>query len=478
MILDRYIICKVITKGELMKTYYEWLEIQPTSSKEEIKKAYFRMVRKYPPDKEEEKFKSIREAYETLSNAKTKQEYDQMLMLPEDIKVMIDKGKQLLSEGYIQQSVVYFEFIIDRCPNIEFLKAELAHVYILNGNTGKAIKMLEDLIAKYPKIPGYRTKLGIAYLERGWNNKALSQLEDAIKLDEDNIGGWLALIKVYKNRNKIQESIDVINRALKKESLQEVDFVLYYELLLGYLMLGVLENNMAEYHQEIKGALRNIQVLGRNDKEKRKSCGIMMLHVIDFMAEYDEFTYLDVVVEIAEELIEKNEETVELIKCLKKYGKYAVLIGNMVKEGALSEKILQLLLFEMHGDKAEEHEMMVEAVEIHVAENYREFREEIQQLKEVYPGLYMIKKEFFGMLENTKERRKFVRNSSKRAMEMMAKVLEKMGSEGFGYEEEEEWEEDYNRTSELPFVRIEVKVGRNEPCPCGSGKKYKKCCKK
>jgi len=25
-------------------------------------------------------------------------------------------------------------------------------------------------------------------------------------------------------------------------------------------------------------------------------------------------------------------------------------------------------------------------------------------------------------------------------------------------------------------IRIEKKVGRNEPCPCGSGKKYKKCC--
>ena len=24
----------------------------------------------------------------------------------------------------------------------------------------------------------------------------------------------------------------------------------------------------------------------------------------------------------------------------------------------------------------------------------------------------------------------------------------------------------------------EKKVGRNEPCPCGSGKKYKKCCAK
>lgn len=27
-----------------------------------------------------------------------------------------------------------------------------------------------------------------------------------------------------------------------------------------------------------------------------------------------------------------------------------------------------------------------------------------------------------------------------------------------------------------PIVREVPKIGRNEPCPCGSGKKYKKCC--
>ena len=26
-----------------------------------------------------------------------------------------------------------------------------------------------------------------------------------------------------------------------------------------------------------------------------------------------------------------------------------------------------------------------------------------------------------------------------------------------------------------PFVREQPKVGRNQPCPCGSGKKYKQC---
>src|SRR5207302_9958151 len=29
---------------------------------------------------------------------------------------------------------------------------------------------------------------------------------------------------------------------------------------------------------------------------------------------------------------------------------------------------------------------------------------------------------------------------------------------------------------DLPIRRSLPKVGRNEPCPCGSGKKYKNCC--
>ena len=32
--------------------------------------------------------------------------------------------------------------------------------------------------------------------------------------------------------------------------------------------------------------------------------------------------------------------------------------------------------------------------------------------------------------------------------------------------------------SNEPIVNNEPKVGRNDPCPCGSGKKYKNCCGK
>jgi len=29
-----------------------------------------------------------------------------------------------------------------------------------------------------------------------------------------------------------------------------------------------------------------------------------------------------------------------------------------------------------------------------------------------------------------------------------------------------------------PTVTVDKKIGRNDPCPCGSGTKYKKCCGK
>jgi preprotein translocase subunit SecA len=39
--------------------------------------------------------------------------------------------------------------------------------------------------------------------------------------------------------------------------------------------------------------------------------------------------------------------------------------------------------------------------------------------------------------------------------------------------------EDYDAEPLAPsdtVIREERKIGRNDPCPCGSGKKYKKCC--
>jgi uncharacterized protein YecA (UPF0149 family) len=37
---------------------------------------------------------------------------------------------------------------------------------------------------------------------------------------------------------------------------------------------------------------------------------------------------------------------------------------------------------------------------------------------------------------------------------------------------------DHHHEAEEPYRRVTAKVGRNDPCSCGSGKKFKKCCGK
>ena len=52
---------------------------------------------------------------------------------------------------------------------------------------------------------------------------------------------------------------------------------------------------------------------------------------------------------------------------------------------------------------------------------------------------------------------------------------------GEGWEEEKQ-KKDYilsrgeDTAAPATVKREAAKVGRNDPCPCGSGKKYKKCC--
>lgn len=57
-------------------------------------------------------------------------------------------------------------------------------------------------------------------------------------------------------------------------------------------------------------------------------------------------------------------------------------------------------------------------------------------------------------------------------------ITNKNGETTFSFRIPSITEIDFVRDSALnqPVVRPSRKIGRNEPCPCGSGKKYKKCC--
>ena len=62
------------------KDYYEILGVNKNASKDDIKKAFYKLAHKYHPDKKdgnEAKFKQVNEAYQVLSDDAKRSKYDQ-----------------------------------------------------------------------------------------------------------------------------------------------------------------------------------------------------------------------------------------------------------------------------------------------------------------------------------------------------------------------------------------------------------------
>jgi preprotein translocase subunit SecA len=96
------------------------------------------------------------------------------------------------------------------------------------------------------------------------------------------------------------------------------------------------------------------------------------------------------------------------------------------------------------------------------------------------------KKESFNLFLELTSRIKFesyttlhlvqLRAEENEDIEMARRELERFANESM--ENMELIHEDANQPQEKEEVKIEKKIPRNEPCPCGSGKKYKQCCGK
>ena len=68
--------------SKLPQDPYAVLGVDRTSDEAAIKRAYFRLVREYPPEREPEKFQQIRSAYDLVRTAEARSQTDLFLLQP------------------------------------------------------------------------------------------------------------------------------------------------------------------------------------------------------------------------------------------------------------------------------------------------------------------------------------------------------------------------------------------------------------
>lgn len=468
-----------------MKDYYEILALTPKASKEDIKRAYFRLVRKYPPDRFEVEFMSIRKAYETLSNEETRKQYDSINNLSTDIKEDYRLARTFMEEGNIKKAIKILEKMQKEDPKMLLVKASLAEAYLENNNSGKALKIYEELTTAEPKNAAFAGYLANAYLNRGWHKKAILAYKRAIELDSDNISLWLGLSSAHVENWDYWNARNVLEKFLDVVKDIDDNTTIYLELI----MLDINFKMFSTIHK----SLDKLVQLAINNDEVKDNVAFTLAHLASYLMQRGREEDAIRTIEKAAQILPKNKDILRIKKEFGNFVRYIDEFHKMERNVKIKHEVAALIALEvLPSEELEmndeiEKDAMTHLQEYSVLIDYNKYRISIKKLAKEYPNLYALKAVFFNKLTDSIERKK-LQGVYEKQIGKYKSIIDQYVYEHEYEEDDDEEDDEYDNNGfdddgfddepQEPIVREEPKVGRNDPCPCGSGKKYKKCCGK
>lgn len=144
---------------------YQVLDLPPTASPEDIRRAYYQMVRKYPPEKDPERFQQIRRAYETLSDEKARREYDALQEHGDEISGLYSQAVHLMEQGHWETAAARLKHVLVLSPGNQSALNSLGVCLLHAEKFQKANEVYRDLVREHPEVALYQFNLGISLFE-------------------------------------------------------------------------------------------------------------------------------------------------------------------------------------------------------------------------------------------------------------------------------------------------------------------------
>ncbi|MBR1743137.1 MAG: DnaJ domain-containing protein [Lachnospiraceae bacterium] len=457
-----------------MNEYYEILGLKNGASKEEIKKAYFKMVRKHTPESDPEMFQKIRRAYEQLKDMDEKAASGPEfapLTDPEQIRYL-DEVMTLYRKGSLEKACSICE---EACA---FAPDEVRFLYLLNdlqdkcGYTGKAVKSAEKLVQKDPENIWYQRRLAYACYERGYMKKAFPVFKKVYEMgarDLDFILMFADECDYYGDYIRERAILlEILEHKEKWKKDEFPDFVeIFFHLFSGADRFGTelevlrLFSDFVDGHRSLfsENAALAVNLLDEHFfRDTRNEVKERMLHILDTF-----------------EAASRRKEVREDIHRYKEEYRY----GQIQYDDRFLEIFkIACSVFCFYAFEDDVCRRYAETdVKLCMLMQRGEVLGQTKLLETEYPALYEKLRDFFEILEKS-ENPGYLKEKMKKDYDRMDAYMHS----GYFYE----WYPEEKSTgsvnvivdgySDMPFVRNGKKVGRNDPCPCGSGKKYKQCC--
>ncbi len=297
-----------------MASHYQTLGLQPDAEAKAIKRAYFRGVRKHPPEKDPDGFRRIREAYETLSDSAARASYDALQAHGDQIDDDIQKGMAFFEEEDWVEASRCFKRVLLLDSNAHAARNLLALSLARDGDREAAIKALESLTGRAPEVPLYFINLGQLLDEaaaavgdgdaaeaRVLTERARSAFGKAIELERHNCDPYLAIAETYLRERDFAQALSFAEQAVAARG--QVDYQDFEAL---FFMCRV---RLHEGELEKVGALaRRIDALVPDDDEVRKYVAMRFAFFAHLLVGVEAFRPAGVFLRAAKQFDESNEE--------------------------------------------------------------------------------------------------------------------------------------------------------------------------
>ena len=438
--------------------YYELLNVKRDAQNIEIKRAYFSAVKLHSPDADPEGFKAIRTAYETLCDQKRRAEYDSYFVASGDLQNDLLTARNLIREGRYRQAEEFMEEIIGKNSDSADAKRLLAELLYYMHKTSPAGKICKKLLEIDPHDGDTLLLLAKITVSRGHTQKASDVFNKAVIASPKNPKVWTEYMHYALEHNKTLIH-DIFRRAMKQNmDMFHDDYILY---LTGVHKLKYHKNQLRYYDKFAQYYI--------NDKNPEKYIYENLLAFIStYLYNEELIPFVMKVLPVLENSRQRDDEDDEKFEMIHSVIEICKIRNDKRIHDVLVD--LTISLFYVDEDDDEDRNERL-SMECYIVFNMSSIRPSIKVLKNEYPESFKLNQAFYFEVLNEKKIDYLLDKYS--ALHKKLKPVHKDDDQyTFNYDEDECDEED----EIMPFVRNSPKTGRNDPCPCGSGKKYKKCC--
>ena len=426
--------------------YYELLNIERAADANTVKRAYFSAVKLHSPDSDPEGFKAIRIAYEKLYDPKKRAEYDAFFTASGDVQNDLLAAREFIRENKYKQAAEFLTELNKKNPDSTDVKRLLAEVLWRIKKSGTADKICGELLEKDPS--DYETMLLRAKIAESMKriDKANGYFNDAVNADPLNPKAWIEYMR-YALRNVHSQVPNIFYRAMTQNiDMFRDEYILY--------IVGAHETNLFSSEEYLKFYDKFAEFFV-NDKNPDEDIYEQVLELMPgFLLKAELIPFAEKILPALEKSKQYSDEDEKSFKFIRA----AIVIQKLRSDKRIHDVLVDLTgtLLDENEDKNERLQM-----EVYIVYNIFELRPSIKVLKNEYPECFKLNQAFYLDVLNEKKEEYL----TDKYTGIYKKLRPKIEFDGDEFDDDDK-----------PVIRESPKVGRNEPCPCGSGKKYKKCC--